>query len=182
MRAALFLCLALLLGSVAAHADEATGTFPTLETADLNKRKLTLPADLPGDPTLAFVAYYRKHQGAIDEWVDVLAGQLPGVPWIELPVVGKRGAIMRGFINGGMRSGIKDESVRARTITLFEKRSWINENIGLSTTEDIHVIVINRDGSVPLKITGSVTEEKLAQLLAFFNPDENSEQGPTAAR
>ena len=34
--------------------------FPQLDADDLNGRSVSLPQDLPGDPTIVFIAYKRK--------------------------------------------------------------------------------------------------------------------------
>ena len=43
--------------------------FPELTSDDLNGRSMNLPADLPGETTIIFVAYKQRQQPKIDAWV-----------------------------------------------------------------------------------------------------------------
>ena len=64
--------------------------FPPLDADDLNGRAVSLPQDLPGDPTIVFIAYKRNQQPSINAWVARLGLQeLGGLAWAELPVVGR---------------------------------------------------------------------------------------------
>ena len=89
---------------------------PKLTADDLNGRILALPADLPGDPTIVFVAYKQNQQPQINAWVNRLDLQPEGGPaWVELPVVGQGAALIRSVIDNGMKSGITSKAMRART-------------------------------------------------------------------
>ena len=60
--------------------------FPQLDADDLNGRSVSLPQDLPGDPTIVFIAYKRNQQPSINDWVARLGLQERGGPaWAELP-------------------------------------------------------------------------------------------------
>ncbi|MGB2497258.1 MAG: hypothetical protein ACPH9Y_02740, partial [Planktomarina sp.] len=43
--------------------------FPLVDADDLNGRAVSLPDDLPGDPTIVFIAYKRNQQPSINAWV-----------------------------------------------------------------------------------------------------------------
>ena len=102
--------------------------FPDLEADDLNGRTLSLPKDLPGQPTIVLIAFKRKQQSSVDAWVDRLDLLPEGGPaWIEMPVVGRGAAIFRSFVDKGMRAGITSEFMRGRTITIYSsRRAFIN--------------------------------------------------------
>ena len=101
--------------------------FPDLEADDLNGRTLSLPKDLPGKPTIVLIAFKRKQQSSVDEWVDRLDLLPEGGPaWIEMPVVGRGAAIFRSFVDKGMRAGITSEVMRGRTITIYSSRRAFN--------------------------------------------------------
>ena len=139
--------------------------FPELTSDDLNGRSMNLPADLPGETTIIFVAYKQRQQPKIDAWVKRLGLTETGGPaWVEMPVVGKGAAIFRSFVDNGMRSGITSQKMRARTITIYSSRSAFNRAMGLKGRNDIYVLLVDRDGSVREIIRGDVSEEKVDQL------------------
>ena len=76
---------------------------------------------------------------------------------------------MRGFIDNGMRSGIQDPNMRARTITLYESPSLVNDPLGFSGRGEIRVLVVRQSGEVIWSTSGAATNEGLAALAAAYN-------------
>lgn len=159
----LFCLLLALAGPVAAQ------TFPTVTADDLNGISKTLPAGLPGDPTIVFIAYKRNQQADVDSWVTML-GLDPerGAEYVELPVVGGMTKMMRGFVDNGMRSGITNTAARARTITLYEDASDINAPLGFEGRDMIRVLVVKRDGTVLWSTSGPATVQGVAEVQSVF--------------
>ena len=143
--------------------------FPDLEADDLNGRTLSLPKDLPGQPTIVLIAFKRKQQSSVDEWVDRLDLLPEGGPaWIEMPVVGRGAAIFRSFVDKGMRAGITSEFMRGRTITIYSSRRAFNSALGIQSMKDIYVALVDPNGTVHILIQGDVSEEKVKKLLAAY--------------
>ena len=141
--------------------------FPTLTADDLNGRSLSIPADLPGTPTIVFIAYKREQQPNINAWVDKLdLHETGGLAWVELPVVGLGAVLFRSFVDNGMRSGITSPEMRARTITIYSSRSAFNRALGIPGRGEIYVALVDPDGTVHALIAGDVTEAKVEQLRA----------------
>ena len=143
--------------------------FPDLEADDLNGRTLSLPKDLPGKPTIVLIAFKRKQQSSVDEWVDRLDLLPEGGPaWIEMPVVGRGAAIFRSFVDKGMRAGITSEFMRGRTITIYSSRRAFNNALGIQSMKDIYVALVDPNGTVHILIQGDVSEEKVKKLRAAY--------------
>ena len=143
--------------------------FPDLEADDLNGRTLSLPKDLPGKPTIVLIAFKRKQQSSVDEWVDRLDLLPEGGPaWIEMPVVGRGAAIFRSFVDKGMRAGITSEVMRGRTITIYSSRRAFNNALGIQSMKDIYVALVDPNGTVHILIQGDVSEKKVKQLRAAY--------------
>ena len=135
--------------------------FPDLEADDLNGRTLSLPKDLPGQPTIVLIAFKRKQQSSVDAWVDRLDLLPEGGPaWIEMPVVGRGAAIFRSFVDKGMRAGITSEFMRGRTITIYSSRRAFNNALGIQSMKDIYVALVDPNGTVHILIQGDVSEKK----------------------
>ena len=143
--------------------------FPDLEADDLNGRTLSLPKDLPGKPTIVLIAFKRKQQSSVDEWVDRLDLLPEGGPaWIEMPVVGRGAAIFRSFVDKGMRAGITSEFMRGRTITIYSSRRAFNNALGIQSMKDIYVALVDPNGTVHILIQGDVSEEKMKKLRSAY--------------
>ena len=143
--------------------------FPPLDADDLNGRAVSLPQDLPGDPTIVFIAYKRNQQQSINAWVARLGLQeLGGLAWAELPVVGRGAALFRTFVDNGMRSGITSTAMRGRTITIYSSQRAFNKALGIDGRDEIYIALVGRDGQVHVLIEGDVTDEKIAQLRAAY--------------
>ena len=151
------------------HAAMANPTFPTLTTDDLNGKSHTLPAGLPGDPTIVFIAYKQKQQADVNSWVYGLGlDPYSGPEFVELPVVGAGAILMRGFIDNGMRSGITDTKLRERTLTIYQNVSVVNEPLGFSGRDDIRVLIVKQDGSVVWSTSGPATDAGMEALRTAF--------------
>ncbi len=78
-------------------------SFPNLKIDDLNGRTVFFPDELPGDPTIVFITYKQRHQEDVSEWARQLnLKEDSGLEWIELPVIGRGGRLMRTVIDNGM--------------------------------------------------------------------------------
>ena len=143
--------------------------FPDLEADDLNGRTLSLPKDLPGQPTIVLIAFKRKQQSSVDAWVDRLDLLPEGGPaWIEIPVVGRGAAIFRSFVDKGMRAGITSEVMRGRTITIYSSRRAFNNALGIRSMKDIYVALVDPNGTVHILIQGDVSDEKMKKLRSAY--------------
>lgn len=157
-----------LLVSIATFAS-AEGTFPTVTSEDLNGRTLTLPQDLPGNPTIVFIAYKQAQQDTVDAWVRSLGLDASrGAEFLEVPVVGRGARLMRSVIDNGMRSGITDTAMRARTVTLYESVSKINDPLGFSGRGEARVLVVARSGEVLYSTSGGPTSAGVQAVQAAY--------------
>lgn len=168
MRIAKTVTLALSLAVAAVPALNAA-TFPTVTADDLNGDSKTLPADLPGDPTIVFIAYKQRQQLDVNSWINAL-GLDPdrGAEFVEVPVVGTGARMFRNFVDNGMRSGITATSLRARTITLYENPALVNTPLGFSGRDEIRVAIVRRNGEVLWSTSGPATAQGVAELQQVF--------------
>ncbi len=171
-RALTTLCLIGSLMYVTSNASAQTppaGQMPLIQAETLTERKVTLPQDLPGEKTLAFIAFERNQQANVDTWKKGLNLQTSTEPWVELPVIGPRGSWSRSFIDGAMRMGVSDEATRNRIITLYIERAPFLKAMGLpDSTKSIYAVIVTRGGQVLASVEGDYTPEKAAILAKAF--------------
>ncbi|MEO5815200.1 MAG: hypothetical protein ABIT20_07965 [Gemmatimonadaceae bacterium] len=143
--------------------------FPVVEGSNLEGRSMTLPADFGGDLNVVLVAFQRDQQADVDTWTPALktmASERPGLRVYELPTLGRRYRLIRGFIDGGMRSGIPDSTVRAATITLYIDKDSFKRPLGIESEDSIHVFLVERGGVIRWRGQGAYTPELGRQLSA----------------
>ncbi|MGC9336307.1 MAG: hypothetical protein ACP5JJ_19365 [Anaerolineae bacterium] len=154
--------------------------FPTVSGSNLQRNRLTLPQDFQGEQNLVFIAFQQWQQRQVDTWIP-FARQLeetyPAVRYYELPTIQQLNTLARTFINEGMRAGIPDLVARERTITLYLDKKAFREALQLPGEDDIHVLLLDRQGRVLWRAQGAFTPDRGESLAAVFRgrPHEKDE-------
>lgn len=141
--------------------------FPTVEGRNLAGRDFVVPRDLPGRSRLLLLAFQQRQQRLVNTWLAVLdevADQVPGFRFFELPVLATPWRLIRGFIDGGMASGIGDPVALARTITVYTDRDRFLEAAGIEGAGTIAVLLLDPEGRIVWEERGALTKGKLASL------------------
>lgn len=147
--------------------------FPTYRSSNLNRQRVVVPDALDGDPKLLVVAFQRWHQRLVDSWVptlDELEATVSGFRYYELPVVGERGRLFRLMLDSGMRAGIPDSSARGRTITIYESVDEFGAALEISSTDTIHLFLVDEAGTVTWRASGGYEPEPAAELRRRLSP------------
>ena len=140
---------------------------PNVTGKDLNGKPWKAPADFAADRTLVILGYEQEQQAAIDTWTAGMGLTKPGntLPWIEMPVIDEPGMVMRWVIDTGMRSGISGNEARSHVWTAYTDRKAFLKSCGIDSVNDIHVLVVARDGAILAMETGRHTDDAAARLL-----------------
>jgi hypothetical protein len=153
--------------------------FPEIEARTLTGEDRMLPADLPAKQTVVIAAFLQPQQELVDRWIDSLVEQgIPATPLglepssdaalIELPVLPKRYRMIRGWIDGGMKRGIKLEPILARTWTAYTDVEKFREALNIPTPR-VEVMVVTRLGEVIDRASGEPSEISVARIAATAN-------------
>lgn len=137
--------------------------FPTVSGSNLQRSKLSLPQDFQGERNLVLIAFQQWQQAQVDTWIPFarrLEETYPSVRYYELPTIQRLNAVARTLINEGMRAGIPDLVARERTITLYLDKKAFREALLLPGEDDIHVLLLDRQGRVLWRSEGAFTPEK----------------------
>ena len=121
--------------------------------------------------TRSWYSITMKQQSDIDEWkpfVDKSRGKYASLAVWELPTIGSGYTFMRGIIENGMRSGIKNQTARESTVTLFVDAKAFAGNIGAAGLSDIAVLVVAADGRILGKAVGKPTAASEASIDAVL--------------
>lgn len=143
--------------------------FPTVEGSSLSGVQHRLPGTLAHDLNLLLVAFRQWQQKDVDTWVPVaddLASTVEGFGAYELPVISRGYRPFSGFIDGGMRSGIRDPAVRDATITLYIDRTSFMKALDIPGPDAIVPMLVTRDGAVLWRARGAASGDAAEGLRA----------------
>lgn len=146
---------------------EGSDRFPTVSGNNLDRELLEFPRDFAGDLNLIFVPFLRYQQRIVDTWVpfarELEAGH-PGLVYYEMPALDDMGAMGRTYLNETMRAGILDPLSRQRTVTLYLDLTQFMRSLGMPSREDVHVLLVDRDGRILWRTTGPYDQTAAGQL------------------
>ena len=145
--------------------------FPVVSGYNLNRQEFEFPRDFEGTFNLVIVPFQQHQQRAVNTWIPFaqeIEASFPGFVYYELPTIYQMPMLSRTFINEGMRAGIPDQTARERTITLYLDKEVFKSALDISTEDDIHLFLVNRDGEILWRSAGVYTTEKANDLRQFI--------------
>ncbi|MGB8266177.1 MAG: hypothetical protein WCE44_07655 [Candidatus Velthaea sp.] len=144
--------------------------FPTVSGHNLNGRLVEIPRDLDGRVNLIFIAFTREQQREVNSWqpfVAELTGRHAGVRAYEFPTLARPYGLMRGFLDGIMRSAIPDEATRDATVTLFIDKRAFDRALGITSEDTIAVFLVKAGGEILWRMAGAYDPVNAAALGAL---------------
>jgi hypothetical protein len=143
----------------------------------LDGTSVLLPDELPAERTVVVVAFRQRQQADVDRWIDLAVSLgVPGSPLessppratavVEVAVLGRRYLPARRFIDGGMAAGIGDPAVLARTITVYTDPAAYRRRCGITTADEVTVMVVDRDGQASFGAVGPPSAGHRNELAA----------------
>jgi len=154
--------------------------FPPVMGMNLAGADVRLPEDLQGRRNLLVIAFRRSQQEDVDTWLpfaDESMRRHSDVRFFELPVLATGYRLARPWIDGGMRAGIPDPGVRARTITLYLDKAWFRGVLELPSEDRIYALIADRTGHVVARADGVFTAAKAATLEPFLAGGDEAATG-----
>jgi len=169
-----FLQLAcLVLMPVFGHAANAqaslNGSFPVIASYNLEKTKVTLPADFQGQVNLIFLTFESEQQKAADTWAPVVKNaeaSRPGLHHYLLPVYGKENFLYRWWINSSLRSSLPEDEQRQTTIPLYLNRPTFMKSLKIDSDKDVTVLLVDKQGRILWREVGELNDAKRSSLQA----------------
>jgi len=162
------IALWLLAAGTLAAADASTNTFPQVTGRNLLGKDVSFPDAFAGAKhNVVIIAFTRKQQPLVDTWLPELASLSAtnkDVKYLELPTIKKMNRLMKWVIYRGMRSGIKDEPTRSRTVTLHIDKNPFKAQLGIKTENDIFVFLTDAKGKIRWRTQGTFSEGKFRSL------------------
>ncbi len=150
--------------------------FPTVTGNNLDRELVEFPRDFGGDLNLLFIPFQQQQQRVVDTWVPFareMEATFPGAIYYELPTIEDMGTLGRTFVNEGMRAGIPDPLSRQRTVTLYLDLAAFMRSLEINSRNDVHVILVDRDGRMLWRTTGPYDPAKAQSLLDVISANQS---------
>lgn len=139
--------------------------FPTVKAESLAKTKVVWPADFPAARNVLLVSFGRDMQAEVDAWDAALKPlRSDAVEIFNTPLIPNPGAIVRGFITGGMRSIYKDDAARRRVVPLFVDEKTVFPQLGVTERATPLLIVYTGEGREVGRVQGKWSESGQADV------------------
>lgn len=154
--------------------------FPVVSGYNLDRQEYEFPRDFSSSYNLVILAFQQYHQNAVNTWIPFLQeveASHPSFWYYELPTIRSLPALSRSFINEGMRAGIPDQTARERTITLYLDKDLFKRALNISSEDEIHLLLVDQDGKILWRASGSYSEEKASDLVNLVQNMEIQNSG-----
>ena len=144
--------------------------FPKVTGKNLLGDEVSFPDAFKGTGrSLAIIAFEQNQQPLVDTWLpqlEILEKEDDEFVFFELPTIKRMNGIMRWVIYRGMRSGIKDERARWRTVTLHIDKAPFRKALEISNEKTIKLFLVDEKGAVLWQSEGEFSSVKLESLKA----------------
>ncbi|MFX1558050.1 MAG: hypothetical protein ACFFC9_12415, partial [Promethearchaeota archaeon] len=101
------------------------------------------------------------------EWslyLNTLEDRHPKFRFYEVPTLSNGYRIMRFMIDGGMRAGIPNRKIRARTITTYINKSKFKKDLNIDSEDTIYLFLVDKKGEIIWRSEGEFEPKKAKQL------------------
>lgn len=150
------------------------GHLPRMAAADLNKRQLAFPEDLPAERTLVFVTFTRGQNVDVSHWIEGMGlRENSALAWMRMRVFDIASDNRRSDIENKMQATYTSPDTRATIVPLFTDSEAFASALGLPSHKHMYAIVINREGHVLARAEGLYSAEKAAALLERLQPEND---------
>ena len=142
--------------------------FPKVSGKDLSGDSHIIPDTLAGKLNFLIVAFQQWQVQPIETWIPFLlklVSDHPQIQFYELPTLRQFNFISQWLIDSGMRGGIRDPEMRARTITLYIDKDEFEQALGIPTENTIYLFLVDCDGNILWRDTGTFDGEKETAIL-----------------
>jgi hypothetical protein len=165
---------ALTLSFAAPNEASVMGRMPAVSAQRLDRMTVPIPEGLPAERTLALITFKGAQRADVERWIDGLRLRDSGntVAWMRMPVLEDPGnAAARSAIENRLLAKYPGADERAQLVPIFTDRAAFIRSVGLGSTDQVHAIVVGRNGEVLARAGGEFTEDKAEALLETLRED-----------
>ena len=143
--------------------------FPAVAAYNLDKVRVTLPADLDGERNLLLLSFASEQAPQVASW-DAVAQALehtePHFRTYRLPVAGTENMLYRWWRNEALRGDESDPEMWKWTVPLYLDTEAFRRALGVASEKKMVVLLVDRSGRILWRADGAATPQLRAALLA----------------
>ena len=138
------------------------GRVPQLIGMDLNKKPISIPAGLTAERTLVLVSFQRGHGKDVDTWISGMSLREGGaVQYVRMPILNDPGDLDgRRAVETRLQARVTNTQERSKVVPVFTDQQAFLKSVGLTSTQQISALVLNRNCEVLARVEGAFTPEK----------------------
>ena len=141
------------------------GRLPAFMAQTLLRQPVTVPEGLPSDRTLALITFQRGQHAQVEGWIQGMnLRNDPSITWMRMPVLNDPGTLGRSVVENRLLQHYPADTERAKLVPVFTDRASFVRSAGLSGTDQVYAVVVNRQGDVLARVEGQFDADK-AQTL-----------------
>lgn len=142
------------------------GRLPAFMAQTLLRQPVAVPEGLPSDRTLALITFQRGQHAQVESWIQGMnLRNDPSITWMRMPVVNDPGThVGRSAVENRLLKHYPADAERAKLVPVFTDRASFVRSAGLSSTDQVYAVVVNRQGEVLARVEGQFDADK-AQTL-----------------
>jgi hypothetical protein len=143
---------------------------PQAKVETLNKVKIVVPDGFTAERNVLLFSFGRDMQEAVDKWDAALTSDRDGtrVQVYNMPLIPNPGALIRGFISGGMRDIYKDKALRDRVIVMYVEEDEYFPALGVADKSAPLVVVTDNAGVEIGRVQSAVGDPAVAEVRALL--------------
>ena len=167
---------ALTLSFAAPTESSVMGRMPALTAQTLSKIPVPIPAGLPAERTLALITFQGAQRADIESWIEgmKLRGNQSTIAWMRMPVLEDPGdAAGRSAIENRLLTRYPNAGDRDVLVPVFTDRAAFIRQAGLGGPDQMHAVVVNRQGEVLARAGGEFTEDKAQALIETLRGEQH---------
>jgi ATP10 protein len=144
--------------------------FPEIKATTLSKQNIVFPKDVLGKPTIICIAFVGAAQSLVDTWTTPILAKYPNqeVNYYEVPMIKTGYKFMRGFIDGGMRSGVP-KALHGNVATYYGDLKTYKSDMKVEDVKSCYVFLLDKTGVIQYVSDSSSNAGKLTALYGAID-------------
>jgi len=147
--------------------------FPTITSYSLDKQKITLPGEMAGQTDLLILSFEPEQKNDVDSWLSAAQALQHSnfqFRYYELPISAKENFVFRWWETSSMRNDETDPVMWHWIVPLFVDRQKFLKDLDIPNEKQVIVLLVDRQGHVLWRSSGSMNQDKRASLMAAAGP------------
>jgi len=140
--------------------------FPEIQAETLSGKRVALPADVQGKPTLFVIGFTRASKDQTGYWSKKIPSDM--VNFYSIAVLEDVPRLVRPAVTHAMKSDTAKEK-RDRFLLVYSKEKELKEAVGFEKPDDAYLILIGPDGEVRWRFHGPFSHTTMSEMRTQAN-------------